>query len=242
MPQTSARTMNELERTAASPGQCEWQDRRGNRVLAPAWLVPTDVVFKGEGCLLEVHPLALVGKLEVVFHGSQAQCRLGAVGMSDAKFSAHIRLGHRCRVSVGDHVTTTARSIIAASEGASISIGDDCMFATSVHVRTDDAHPIYDIHTGSRINPAEDVVIGEHVWLAFGARCLAGARIGRGSVIGMNSIVTGRIPNNCVAVGAPARVVRRDIAWERPALSFSDGEGLPDMKRPGPYWEPTVEE
>lgn len=62
-------------------------------------------------------------------------------------------------------------------------------------------------------------MIGDHVWFADQAVALGGARVGDGSVIGFRSIVTSRIPNNCIAVGSPAKVVRKNIAWERPHLS-----------------------
>jgi acetyltransferase-like isoleucine patch superfamily enzyme len=38
---------------------------------------------------------------------------------------------------------------------------------------------------------------------------LPGAHIGRHVVVGANSVVTGALPDNCVAAGAPARVIRR---------------------------------
>ena len=58
--------------------------------------------------------------------------------------------------------------------------------------------------------------IGDGSWLGYGAVILPGAQIGRHVVIGANSVVTGEIPDFCVAAGAPARVLRhhRDGAWK----------------------------
>ncbi len=53
------------------------------------------------------------------------------------------------------------------------------------------------------------VRIGTGTWVGERCAILAGADIGRQCIIGANSVVTGRIPDHCVAVGAPARVVRR---------------------------------
>ena len=36
------------------------------------------------------------------------------------------------------------------------------------------------------------------------------------------TVVTGKIPNNCVAVGSPARVVKESVAWERLNIAFSE--------------------
>ena len=228
----------------ASASLAEWRDDRGNRVLAPAGLLGALApMFKGRDCTLEVDAGARLANVAVEFRGSNAHCRIGAAGPAGpaGSFSALIRLGEDSRVEVGAGVTTTTRAFLSASEGTRLVLGEDCMLASEVQLRTDDAHPIFDVHTGLRINPAEDIVIGAHVWLAYGVRCLGGARIGDGSVIGMGSIVTGRIPNNCIAVGSPARVVRRDVAWERPHLAIDPPAYKPDAAsvRRSAYWHPT---
>lgn len=54
-----------------------------------------------------------------------------------------------------------------------------------------------------------EVRIGANVWLGDGTVVLAGADIGDGAVIGANSVVTGMIPPDSIAAGAPARVLRQ---------------------------------
>ena len=56
---------------------------------------------------------------------------------------------------------------------------------------------------------AEPVVIEDDVWLGARVTVLPGARIGRGSVVGAHAVVRGVIPLAALAVGVPARVVRR---------------------------------
>lgn len=75
----------------------------------------------------------------------------------------NIRVGYKSLVVIGDKVTCT-KPFICASEATKILIGDDCMFATDNHIRTDDAHAIYDVKTGLRLNPSKDIIIGAHVW------------------------------------------------------------------------------
>jgi len=52
-------------------------------------------------------------------------------------------------------------------------------------------------------------VIGDRVWLGDGVVVMPGSKIGQGSVIGANSVVIGEVPESCIAVGAPAKIVRR---------------------------------
>src|SRR5699024_5079704 len=88
------------------------------------------------------------------------------------------------------------------------------------------------------------ILIGNHVWLGKQAVVLAGARIGDGSVIGFRSLVTRAVPNNCIAVGSPVKVVRLDITWERPHLSFVAPPYKPDasaVELSEPYWQLTCD-
>jgi acetyltransferase-like isoleucine patch superfamily enzyme len=55
----------------------------------------------------------------------------------------------------------------------------------------------------------EGVVIEDDVWLGYRAVVLPGAKIGRGSVIGAGAVVSGDVPPMSIAVGVPARVIRK---------------------------------
>ncbi len=52
------------------------------------------------------------------------------------------------------------------------------------------------------------VSIGKAVWIGTHCIVLPGVRIGDGAVIGAGSVVTNDIPENSLAVGAPARVIK----------------------------------
>lgn len=54
-----------------------------------------------------------------------------------------------------------------------------------------------------------DVVIEEDVWLGAGATILAGVRLGRGCIIGANSLVTKDVPPYAVVAGSPAKIIKK---------------------------------
>jgi acetyltransferase-like isoleucine patch superfamily enzyme len=104
---------------------------------------------------------------------------------------------------------------LSSHEPSSIEIGADCMFSSDIIASTSDVHAIYD-QDNVRINPAQAIIIGDHVWIGNGVKLLKGVNIGGGSVVGMASVVTrGHYPENCILAGSPAKVVRENIRWTR---------------------------
>ena len=82
-------------------------------------------------------------------------------------------------------------------------------------VLTSDYHSILDASSGRRINHAKDVVIGDRVWFCRDFTILKGANIGNDSVVAAKALVTsGTYENNVVLAGNPAKVVKRNIAWD----------------------------
>ena len=124
--------------------------------------------------------------------------------------------GDNIEVSIGDGCTFTWMVHLNAQEsGHKILIGKDCMFSNHIIVRTSDSHPIYSINTNERINPAKDVIIGTHVWIAPDTKIMKGAIIGNNCIIGSNTIVTKYVPSSCLAVGMPAKIVKEGVYWTR---------------------------
>ena len=90
-----------------------------------------------------------------------------------------------------------------------ITIGDDVW--TGHHVSITDQNHGYerlDLPISQQVMPERPVSIGDGSWLGHGTVVLPGSRIGRHVVVGANSVVTGDIPDNCVAAGVPARVLK----------------------------------
>lgn len=120
-----------------------------------------------------------------------------------------------CTLQVGQGTTMVEVHIAVTEPGSKISIGEDCMFANDIDIRSGDSHSIVDAVSGERLNFAEDVIIGRHVWIAPHVVVLKGVQIGDHSVVATGSIVTKSCPPSSLVAGNPARVVRQGISWKR---------------------------
>lgn len=199
----------------------EYCDTHGNQIqteLGSSSLC--SVRFVGKNNQLVIHPKANLKNVYIEFLMDNAVVEID----ENVRMTGSWRIGHQCTMKIGKNTSSTNPVYITCAEGASIVIGEDCMFATNNQIRTDDAHPIYDVNTGKRINPSKDVILGNHVWVGYGAMLLGGAKIGNGSIIGAGALVNKVHPNNCLVVGTPAKTVKHDIFWERsPLLVASQG-------------------
>ncbi|WP_207426618.1 sugar O-acetyltransferase [Pedobacter sp. SYSU D00535] len=107
-----------------------------------------------------------------------------------------------------------------------ITIGNNVLIASNVQIYTA-THPVplverivddWDESSGLPYfrTYALPVSIEDNVWIGGGVVILPGVTIGRNSVIGAGSVVTKSIPENCVAVGNPCRIIREINKEERP--------------------------
>lgn len=219
-----------------------YSDQWGNVIVYHGEKPPPSVGvrIRGSNNLLVVSSQARLKKLEVIFDNDNARVTIGSTRSGIPAASLKIRAGQDSSVTIGNDFSSTGPAFISATEGTTVSVGDDVMFARGNEVRADDAHAIYDVHSGKRVNVSESIDIGDHVWLARDAVLLSGASVGSGTVIGYRSLVTGAIPNNCIAVGSPARVTRRDIAWERNHLDdYQPYKEDASVVRKSEYWHTT---
>lgn len=88
--------------------------------------------------------------------------------------------------------------------GENARCSQNCLIAGQSHRYGDTSKNF--INQGFKI---AEVVIEENVWICSNCVILPGIRIGRNSVIGAGSIVTTDIPAFSVAVGNPAKIVKR---------------------------------
>ena len=112
------------------------------------------------------------------------------------------------RVQIGDRVLIgRSSSIVGHFE---IIIEDDVFFGPNVYV-TDQNHGFddKDLPIGKQTMAEEPVRIGWGSWIGTNSVILPGVNIGRQVAVGAGSVVTSDLPDNCVAVGSPARVIQQ---------------------------------
>jgi maltose O-acetyltransferase len=89
-----------------------------------------------------------------------------------------------------------------------ISIGDDVQIGPNVQLLTP-THPVEPQPRREKWEAAEPITIGDNVWLGGGVIVCPGVSIGENTVVGAGAVVTRDLAADVVAVGNPARVVRR---------------------------------
>ena len=132
--------------------------------------------------------------------GPQMTLSAGMVPGQSMVSDTVITVGDRCLFGKGSGIVGHLR----------IEIGDDVWTGHHVYI-TDQNHGYEDLTRpiSEQVMPERPVSIGSGSWLGHGTVVLPGATIGRHVVIGANSVVTGTIPDNCIAAGVPARVIKR---------------------------------
>lgn len=150
------------------------------------------------------------------------------------KFGEHLSTGRNCRIEsvlgkensivIGDNVQMNDSVHITGMD--EVIIKDNVLIASRVYI-SDCSHGEYkegevsmpDEIVSERSLNSNPVLIEENVWLGEGVAVLPGVRIGKNSIIGANSVVTKSIPENSIAVGAPAIIIKkyneRTERWEK---------------------------
>lgn len=163
---------------------------------------PTNIYFQWYKCWnininkgFEIRQFPLPGQLRVRLEGN-------ITIEKDVWFKGSATL------EIGANTLVGRRTVIGCNE--KIRIGTDCLFGENVRIQDTD----HRFDTTKKLIRKQGIStapirIGNDVWIGYGAVVTKGVTIGDGCVIGANSVVTHDIPPYSVAVGAPARVIKK---------------------------------
>ena len=182
-------------------GAYEWLSKRA--AMGPQSRRARRFASFGEGSAICFPPGALFGEQSI---------KVGADTLigPNVSLSAGIAPGQELLsdevVLIGDRVLIGRGSSIVGH--LHIVVEDEVYFGPNVYV-TDQNHRLTDraLAIGRQTAPERPVRIGWGSWLGTNTVVLPGASIGRQVTVGAGAVVTGDLPDGCVAVGSPARVV-----------------------------------
>lgn len=146
--------------------------------------------------------------------GDRTRIRFG----SFCNLTVNIFLNTKGSITIGDYVFMN--SVIMRID-YDLKIGSHCLFGGNVRLWDTDNHPLSlearheqceeIAHSGrvdSYMASGGSIIIGDDVWIGMDVIVFGGVTIGNGSVIAAGSIVTKSIPENVLAGGVPARVLK----------------------------------
>ena len=112
------------------------------------------------------------------------------------KYNPQLIIGNNVTIEENIHIACAEKIVI----GHDVTISFDVMIMDNEHIFV----------SGRKIfhNPLKtaSVFIGDYTFIGAGAKILKGVKIGKNCIIGAGAVVTKDIPDNSVAVGAPARI------------------------------------
>jgi acetyltransferase-like isoleucine patch superfamily enzyme len=164
-------------------------------------LVTDGLCFVGPGVQLEIARNArlVLGRWSWIGHGCKIRIHEGEV-----RLGAKTGLGQECTISAYQRVA----------------IGHECVIADRVML-IDFDHGVVEVERPIRLQGIykRDVQVGNNCWIGYGACILRGVTIGDNAIVGTSAVVTKSLPDNAVAAGVPARVIRmrdapRTLRWQ----------------------------
>lgn len=131
------------------------------------------------------------------------------VGRDSQIMIAHDRERPGPMIVFGNGTSINRRALIAAVN--EIVFGEYVLTAPGIYV-ADASHEYRNVGVPITMQGLQEskgrLEIASHSWIGMNAALVGSIRIGKGSVVGSNAVVNRSIPDYCVAVGQPARVVR----------------------------------
>lgn len=144
---------------------------RNNSLENYGMLKRCKIIIHGSGNFIQIGTLTRLCDTVITITGNNNQISIGDDSLIiDGELYIEDDFGG---IEIGEKTNICGRTHLATIEGEKISIGKQCLFSSSIVVRTGDSHSILD-EDGNRINPSKSVMIGDHVWIGNQVTILKG--------------------------------------------------------------------
>ena len=161
--------------------------------------------FAGLGHGTRITPPFRFSNLRLMSLGNETlvhrNCWFNALPLESTEHGPLLTIGDKCSIGQGAILSAACHVEL----GAQVLLGPNVYISDHGHEYADPERPIM----LQGITPPRPVVIGSGTWLGYNVCVLPGVSIGRNCVVGANSIVRSNLPDFSVAVGSPARVIKR---------------------------------
>lgn len=121
------------------------------------------------------------------------------------KYDPIIKIGDNAIIGDDNHIGSINEIII----GDNLLTGSNVYITDHNHGNSDEAECLIP-PVKRNLYSKGSVYIGDNVWLGNNVVIMPNVTIGNGVVIGANSVVTKSVPDYCIAVGVPAKIIRRN--------------------------------
>lgn len=202
-----------------------WRFKAHNKIsYKSAFLRNVRFNVSGKNNIILIGPKARLNNCSIVVYGNNCKFLLGGGSTIVSGTSFWIQ-DDNTNIEIGNHFMAGDRTHIAACEGASIRIGEDCMLSEDVEMRSSDSHSIFDTISRKRTNKAREINIGNHVWLTAHVRIMKGTTIADHSIVGNSSLVSGRhdVAHGLYA-GNPCKLLKEHVDWNKYKLDEMPAE------------------
>ena len=189
----------------------------GTTLINPRFVAEAKVKFKGNDSTIELFEPYSLSKAKFILGTNDRFVVKGSQG------NINVIGGRNAELIIDENSTLQNTKIFMNDEsGVKVKIGKGCMFSYDICIWASDTHPIFDKNSGCLLNKSEyGVEIGDDVWCGTRATILKDSKVGTGSVIGAASVVCSRFEESYVVIaGNPARIIKRNIAWQRDGSKF----------------------
>lgn len=153
----------------------------------------------------------------------------------------YVELGAGGDILIGDQTSIQDRSVLVGD----VRVGRYCVLSLnvlltsgrhyfdewpSILIRDQDKRVAFDLEL--QTVHSQPIVVEEDCWLGMNSVIMPGVTVGRGSVVGSNAVVTSNLPPYSVALGVPARIIRRRFNFAPPRkFDWSQDGHLPYFYR-----------